>query len=59
MATFLVDTVIASFTAGAPLEPMAWMTRLLIPVFVLNMARAERKAAESPLVSPTREQVAA
>lgn len=52
VATFLIDSAIAVFTAGAPLEPMVWIARLLIPVFVLGVSRAERKTAETPVVTP-------
>ena len=42
MATFVVDTAIALLTAGAPLEPMVWLSRLAIPLYVLRATRAER-----------------
>lgn len=48
VATFLIDTAIALFTAGAALEPMVWISRLILPVFVLRVVRAERKADQTP-----------
>lgn len=51
--TFLIDTAIALLTAGAVLEPMVWISRLVIPIFVLRAARAERSAAPTVEGSPT------
>jgi hypothetical protein len=56
VATFLIDTLIALFTAGAALEPMVWISRLILPVFVLRVARAERRAGQA--LTGTRERVA-
>jgi hypothetical protein len=47
VATFVVDTMIALFTSGAPLEPMVWISRLILPVFVLRVARAERRTGQA------------
>lgn len=47
VATFLIDTVIAVFTSGAALEPMVWISRLILPMFVLRVARAERRAGQA------------
>jgi hypothetical protein len=53
VTTFLVDTAIALFTSGAVLEPMVWISRLALPVFVLRVVRAE------PDVAPASEQASA
>ncbi len=47
VATFIVDTAIALFTSGAALEPMVWISRFILPVFVLRVVRAERKADQA------------
>lgn len=59
VTTFFVDTTIALFTAGATLEPMVWISRLVLPVFVLRVARAERKAGQALLDTPEQVAVAA
>jgi hypothetical protein len=48
VATLVVDTAISLFTAGAVLEPMVWLSRSIIPLFVLRVARAERKTQHAP-----------
>lgn len=59
VATFIVDTAIALFTAGAALEPMVWLSRLLIPLFVLRFARAERKNRDAVVETIEKVEVAA
>jgi ABC-type multidrug transport system permease subunit len=59
VATFTIDTAIALFTAGAALEPMVWLSRLLIPLFVLRFARAERKNRNADVETIERVEVAA
>jgi hypothetical protein len=56
VATFLIDTAIAVFTSGAALEPMVWISRLILPMFVLRVARAERRAGQA--LTDTHERVA-
>lgn len=56
VATFVVDTLIALFTAGATLEPMVWVSRLALPVFVLVVARSVLKTRQT--VDDTPERVA-
>jgi hypothetical protein len=38
---------------------MVWISRLIVPVFVLRVARAERKAEQAVEVTPQPEAVAA
>lgn len=52
VATFVIDTAIALFTAGASLEPMVWISRLFVPLFVLRVARSERKARHTGVEMP-------
>ena len=59
VTTFFIDTAIALFTAGSTLEPMVWISRLALPVFVLRIARAERRLAPSPTGTFDRVTVAA
>lgn len=59
VATFTIDTAIALFTAGAALEPMVWLSRLLIPLFVLRFARAERKNRNADVETTEKVEVAA
>ena len=59
VATFVVDTAIALFTSGAALEPMVWISRLILPVFVLRVARAERRARRAVTEPAVRVEVAA
>ena len=59
VTTFFIDTAIALFTAGATLEPMVWISRLVLPVFVLRVARAERKARRAIVDTTERVAVAA
>lgn len=59
LVTFFIDTVIALFTAGAPLEPMVWISRLVLPLFVLRIARAERRAERALTPGPEPVEVAA
>lgn len=48
VATFIIDTAIALFTSGAALEPMVWISRLILPMFVLRVVRAGRRAEQTP-----------
>jgi hypothetical protein len=59
VATFVIDTAISLFTAGSVLEPMVWLSRLIIPVLVLRAAKADRKVESSPMVTAEKVQVAA
>lgn len=59
VATFVIDTAIALLTAGAPLEPMVWISRLALPLFVLRVARSERKARRTGFETPEPAPVAA
>ena len=59
VATFVIDTTIALLTAGAPLEPMVWISRLALPLFVLRVARSERKAQRIEFETPEQATVAA
>jgi len=52
VATFVLDTAISLVTAGAALEPMVWISRLIIPLFVLRVARAERNAPKPVAETP-------
>ena len=52
VATFVIDTAIALVTAGAALEPMVWISRLIVPLFVLRVAQAERKAPKPVAETP-------
>ncbi len=59
VATFIIDTVIALLTAGAALEPMVWISRLIVPLFVLRVARAERRTERAAAETTEPEAVAA
>ncbi len=52
VTTFIIDTAIALLTAGAALEPMVWISRLIVPLFVLRVGRAERKAERALAETP-------
>lgn len=59
VATFVIDTTIALFTSGSAMEPMVWISRLVLPLFVLRVLRAQRDVDESVVDTPERVAVTA